>query len=33
MDRYIKIYDDVIDADSCNMLIGKFEASEEDQYE
>ena len=33
MDRYIKIYDDVIDADSCNMLIGKFEAAEEDQYE
>ena len=33
MDRYIKIYDDVIDADSCNMLIGKFEAAEEHQYE
>ena len=33
MDRYIKIYDDVIDADSCNMLIGKFEMAEEDQYE
>ena len=33
MDRYIKIYDDVIDADSCNMLIGKFESAEEDQYE
>ena len=33
MDKYIKIYDDVIDADSCNMLIGKFEAAEEDQYE
>ena len=33
MDRYIKIYDDVIDADSCNTLIGKFEAAEEDQYE
>ena len=33
MDRYIKIYDDVIDADSCNLLIGKFESAEEDQYE
>ena len=33
MDKYIKIYDDVIDADSCNMLIGKFESAEEDQYE
>jgi len=33
MDRWIKIYDDVIDADSCNMLIGKFESAEEDQYE
>ena len=33
MDKYIKIYDDVIDADSCNTLIGKFEAAEEDQYE
>ena len=33
MDRYIKIYDDVIDADSCNMLIGKFEMAEEHQYE
>ena len=32
MDKYIKIYDDVIDADSCKMLIDKFEASE-DQYE
>ena len=33
MDRYIKIYDDVIDADSCKLLIDKFEAAEEDQYE
>ena len=33
MDRYIKVYDDVIDADSCNLLIGKFESAEEDQYE
>ena len=33
MDKYIKIYDDVIDADSCNLLIGKFESAEEDQYE
>ena len=33
MNRYIKIYDDVIDADSCNLLIGKFESAEEDQYE
>ena len=33
MEKYIKIYDDVIDADSCNMLIGKFEAAEEEQYE
>ena len=33
MEKYIKIYDDVIDADSCNMLIGKFEAAEEHQYE
>jgi len=33
MDRYIKIYDDVIDADSCKLLIDKFEAAEENQYE
>jgi len=29
MDKYIKVYDDVIDADSCKMLIEKFEDSHE----
>ena len=29
MDNYIQIYDDVIDKDSCNTLIGKFETHEE----
>ncbi len=29
MDNLIKVYDDVIDKDSCNTLIGKFETHEE----
>ena len=29
MDNLIKVYDDVIDKDSCNLLIGKFETHEE----
>ena len=29
MDNLIKVYDDVIDKDSCNLLIGKFETNEE----
>ena len=29
MGKYIKVYDDVIDADSCKMLIEKFEDSHE----
>ena len=36
MDNLIKVYDDVIDKDSCNLLIGKFETNEdrlEDVYE
>ena len=32
MDNFIQVYDDVIDEDSCQMLIDKFESSE-DQYE
>ena len=32
MDNFIKVYDNVIDEDSCQLLIDKFEASE-DQYE
>jgi len=29
MDNLIQVYDDVIDKDSCNTLIGKFETHEE----
>ena len=29
MDNLIRVYDDVIDKDSCNLLIGKFETNEE----
>jgi hypothetical protein len=32
MDNFIKVYDNAIDEDSCNMLIGKFETYE-DQHE
>ena len=32
MDNYIRVYDDVVDKDSCNLLIGKFETYE-DQHE
>ena len=31
MDKYIKVYDDVLDKDSCNTLIGKFETSDDHQ--
>ena len=33
MDNLIRVYDDIIDEDSCNMLITKFENSSDDYEE